>query len=139
MKKIVQLENHEYENLVELAQINKQKIEEKALKLWNEKGVAEIRITIDSGHDYDDEYKITASSYMMYKDSKFYIPETLRIRFRKIINEVVNDSISKKFGNMTQIINIYNGKVSSLNRIKFTLMAIAASGWAAAATLFVLS
>lgn len=138
MRKIIQLEDREYENLVELAQFNEQQIEEKAIKLWKEKGVAEIRITIDSGRDYDDVYSITASSYVMYKDSKFHIPETLRSRFREIISEAVNDYIPKKFGNITQIINNYNGRVSSLNRFKFTMMAIAASGWAAAAALFVL-
>lgn len=46
MKKIVQLDEYEYNKLAELAKLNEEQINQKAADLWEKKGVAEIEINI---------------------------------------------------------------------------------------------
>ena len=98
MKKIVQLEQYEYDKIAELAKLNEAQIEKRATELWEEKGVAEIKISIDMGTDYDDTYHIECNTYMFYKDGKFRIPSELRERFAKIMKENVMWHIENKFG-----------------------------------------
>ena len=67
MRKIVQLDEYEYNKLADLAKLNEEHIEERAIKLWKEKGVAEITIKIDTGRNYDDNCRIDCSTYFSYK------------------------------------------------------------------------
>ena len=75
MRKIVQLDEHEYSKLADLAKLNEKEIEKRAIDLWKEKGVAEITINIDTGRDYNDYCRIDCSTNFFYKDDRFYIPE----------------------------------------------------------------
>ena len=50
MRKIVQLDEHEYSKLADLAKLNEKEIEKRAIDLWKEKGVAEITIKIGRAH-----------------------------------------------------------------------------------------
>ena len=52
MRKIVQLDEYDYNKLADLAKLNEKEIEKHAIDLWKEKGVAEITIKIDTGRDY---------------------------------------------------------------------------------------
>lgn len=54
MRKIVQLDEYDYNKLADLAKLNEKEIEKHAIDLWKEKGVAEITIKIDTGRDYND-------------------------------------------------------------------------------------
>ena len=49
MRKIVQLDEYDYNKLADLAKLNEKEIEKHAIDLWKEKGVAEITIKIDTG------------------------------------------------------------------------------------------
>ena len=88
MRKIVQLDEYEYSKLANLAKLNEKEIEKHAINLWKEKGVAEITIKIDVGRDYNDYCRIDCSTYLFYKDDRFYIPENVRDRFRKIVKKM---------------------------------------------------
>lgn len=131
MRKIVQLEQYEYDKLAELAKLNESQIEKRAIEIWEEKGVAKINISIDAGTDYDDTFSINCKTYMLYKDDKFQIPSELRNRFAKIVKEEIMWNIEERFGVLIKAINHYKRKESSLNHAKYSLWGIAASGWAA--------
>lgn len=130
MKKIVQLEQYEYDKIIELSKLNEEQIEKRAMELWKEKGVAEINIKIDMGNDYDDTYSIDCKAYMFHKDEKFKISYDLRNRLSEIIKENVMWNIENKFGGLTKAINLFKQKTETLNYAKYILWGIAASGWA---------
>lgn len=131
MEKIIQLTQSEYSKLCELAHANECDIENRADELWKRKAVAEINVNVDCGKDYDDTFSIKCDTYMFYKDEKFHIPYELRNRISKIIEESVLDQIENRFGGLTKAINIVSKNQESLNRAKYWLWAIAASGWGA--------
>lgn len=72
MERIVQLRELEYEQLSSLAKSNESQIEEKALKMYNEKGVAGLKITIKMDTDeYGFEHHFDCSTFIWYKNEKF--------------------------------------------------------------------
>ena len=135
MRKIVQLDEYDYNKLADLAKLNEKEIEKHAIDLWKEKGVAEITIKIDTGRDYNDYCRIDCSTYLFYKDNRFYIPENVRERFRKIVKENVMWDIEERFGDLKGAINKFNREAKWIGYTKFVLYMIALSGWAVAAVL----
>lgn len=133
MRKIVQIDEYEYNKLTELANLNEQQISQRATELWEKEGVAEIRFTLDTGTDYFNTFTLNCKSSVFYKNEKFVIQEELRNRFRKIIDDEVMYRIEKKFGGLVKVINRYNKKIDSLDKLRLILWGIAASGWAVAA------
>lgn len=138
MRKIVQLDEYDYNKLADLAKLNEKEIEKHAIDLWKEKGVAEITIKIDTGRDYNDYCCIDCSTYLFYKDNRFYIPENVRERFRKIVKENVMWDIEERFGDLKGAINKFNREAKWIGYTKFVLYMIALSGWAVAAVLFLM-
>ena len=138
MRKIVQLDEYEYNKLADLAKLNEEQIEERAIKLWKEKGVAEITIKIDTGRNYDDNCRIDCSTYFSYKDNRFFIPENIRERFRKIIKEDVMWNIEERFGDLKGVINKFNREAKWIGYTKFIFHMMALSGWAVATVLFLM-
>lgn len=138
MRKIVQLDEYDYNKLADLAKLNEKEIEKHAIDLWKEKGVAEITIKIDTGRDYNDYCRIDYSTYLFYKDNRFYIPENVRERFRKIVKENVMWDIEERFGDLKGAINKFNREAKWIGYTKFVLYMIALSGWAVAAVLFLM-
>ena len=138
MRKIVQLDEYDYNKLADLAKLNEKGIEKHAIDLWKEKGVAEITIKIDTGRDYNDYCRIDCSTYLFYKDNRFYIPENVRERFRKIVKENVMWDIEERFGDLKGAINKFNREAKWIGYTKFVLYMIALSGWAVAAVLFLM-
>lgn len=70
MKKIVQLDEYEYNKLAELAKLNEEQINQKAADLWEKKGVAEIEINIETGHDTEGTEKV---SLQLFKELNLHI------------------------------------------------------------------
>ena len=138
MRKIVQLDEYDYNKLADLAKLNEKEIEKHAIDLWKEKGVAEITIKIDTGRDYNDYCRIDCSTYLFYKDNRFYIPENVREGFRKIVKENVMWDIEERFGDLKGAINKFNREAKWIGYTKFVLYMIALSGWAVAAVLFLM-
>ena len=119
MRKIVQLDEYDYNKLADLAKLNEKEIEKHAIDLWKEKGVAEITIKIDTGRDYNDYCRIDCSTYLFYKDNRFYIPENVRERFRKIVKENVMWDIEERFGDLKGAINKFNREAKWIGYTKF--------------------
>ena len=138
MRKIVQLDEYDYNKLADLAKLNEKEIEKHAIDLWKEKGVAEITIKIDTGRDYNDYCRIDCSTYLFSKDNRFYSPENVRERFRKIVKENVMWDIEERFGDLKGAINKFNREAKWIGYTKFVLYMIALSGWAVAAVLFLM-
>lgn len=137
MRKIVQLDEYEYSKLADLAKLNEKEIEKRAIDLWKGKGVAEITINIDTG-DYNDYCHINCSTYFFYKDDRFYIPENVRERIRKIVKENVMWNIEERFGDLKGAINKFNREAKWIGYTKFIFYMMALSGWAVAAVLFLM-
>lgn len=131
MEKIVQLREYEYNKLTKLAMLNEQQINEKAISLWEEKGVAEITIELDIKEDWYRERSIKCSSSLWYKDDKFKIPEDIRCRLSDIIKEYVSDIAEKEMGEPVKNMNNLNREYKALAYFKYIMCAIAASGWVA--------
>lgn len=135
MRKIVQIDEYEYDKLTELAKLNEKQISQRAIELWEKEGVAEIRFTLDTGEDYFNTFTLDCKSSVFYKNEKFQIQSELRNRFRKIIDDEVMYRIEEKFGGLVKVVNRYNKKIDSLDKLRLILWEIAASGWALAAVI----
>lgn len=138
MRKIVQLDEYEYSKLTYFAKFNENEIEKRALDLWKEKGVAEITIKINTERDYNDYYRIDCSTNLFYKDDRFYIPENVRERFRKIVKEDVMRNVEERFGDLKGAINKFKQETKWIGYIKFIFLMMALSGWTVAAVLFLM-
>ena len=86
----------------------------------------------------NDYCRIDCSTYLFYKDNRFYIPENVRERFRKIVKENVMWDIEERFGDLKGAINKFNREAKWIGYTKFVLYMIALSGWAVAAVLFLM-
>ena len=136
--KIVQMSVREYESLQRAARLKEKQIQQEALKLWKEKGVATIRISVkcnDNSH-LDDEYEIDCSSFVWCKDERFIIQQPLRSRIQDIIMNSTQDMIDNYVGEPIAIRNRFVKKERKLIAQACYLWLIAASGWAVAAVLF---
>lgn len=138
VRKIVQLDEYEYEKLVETAKLNEKQIEEKALEMWKKNGVSEINVKVDIGRDYKDIFSIKCYPYTFYKDEKFVIPEKIREWITKIAKKNFAEIIEKHFGELTSTINYYTAKKEKLDMKSRFLTLLAASGWAVAAIVLLL-
>lgn len=136
--KIVQMSVREYQSLQRAAKLKEKQIQQEALKLWKEKGVATIRISVkcnDNSH-LDNEYEIDCSSFVWYKDECFIIQQPLRSRIQDIIMNLTQDVIDDYIGEPIAIRNRFVKKERKLIAQARYLWLIAASGWAVAAVLF---
>ncbi|WP_459187265.1 hypothetical protein ACGE0T_14130 [Parabacteroides sp. APC149_11_2_Y6] len=133
MEKIIQLSNYEYDRLAELASLNKQQIEDKAIAMYKEKGVASVNIKIEAGrnNEYSYTHNFNCFTSVWYKDDKFFISEKLRDGLSKYIKERVLDEVMEKYGEPIYLINKYSKQKRELQIVRFILWTIAVSGWAA--------
>ena len=133
MEKIEQLGEYEYNKLSDLAKLNESQIEERALKLYKEKGVAEVDITVKVGRDkeYYSTQRFNCSAFVWYKDGKFFIQEKLRYRLSALIEKQVIREVSDKYGEPVDLMNKYSKERHDLQTVRFILWTIAVSGWAA--------
>lgn len=131
MEKIVQLREYEYNKLTKLAMLNEQQINEKAISLWEEKGVAEITVKLYVKEDWYSERSIKCRSSLFYRDEKFQIPEDVRLRFSEIIKDYVSEIAEEEIGEPVKNMNNLNREYKALAYFKYIMCAIAASGWVA--------
>ena len=135
--KIVQMSVREYEALQRTAKLKEKQIQQEVLKLWKERGVATINITIDykEKSDCGFEHKVDCSAYVWYKDERFIIPKPLRSRIQDLIKKFVQYEIDDYIGQPIKLWNSLEREQEKLSRLSRILWLIAASGWAVAAVL----
>ena len=132
MERIVQLRDYEYNNLVEKANLNEKQIDEKAQKLYKERGVAAIDIKLGyKNNDYESLFRFDCSAFVWYKDEKFYIPEQLRKRFGKILKDTMLSEMRQAYGSPEKIYNVLKRRSKNLLIQVFIMLAVAVSGWIA--------
>lgn len=135
MERIVQLRESEYDNLIKVYQLKNNEISEKAVQIWKEKGVAEIKVIIDASKEFDGEFTIACDSYIYEKDERFVLPKELRDRFCKMLDREVKWLLDRYYGDAIKVVNTYNKKEQSLNKWFSLAWLIAVSGWVVAAIL----
>ena len=136
--KIVQMSVREYESLQRTAKLKEKQIQQEALKLWKERGVATISIIIDHKENSrcSFEHKVDCSAHVWHKDENFTIPQPLRSRIQGLIKTFVQYEIDDYIGEPIKLWNSLKRDQIKLNRHARYLWLIATSGWAVAAVLF---
>ena len=130
MERIVQLRESEYKDLFEKANLNESQINEKALMLYNDRGVAEIKIELKhKNSDWYNTFRFDCSAFVWYKDEKFFIPEGLRNRLGKILEDTMLWEMRKTYGDSEELFNALKRKSKSLSEWKWITAVMAVSGW----------
>lgn len=135
MRRIIQIDESEYNQLVDKANLNEKKIEEKAVALYEEKGVANIDITVKTDSDCYSSRYFKCRSFVWYKDERFFISEKLRNNLRKFITELVQYKVNQDYAKPERIAEDYERKLNFLKNVRYIFYAVALSGWAAFVTL----
>lgn len=138
MRRIIQIDESEYNQLADKASLNEKQIEERAINLYKERGVAKIEITVRTKSDVYLTRIFSCDSWVFYKDDRFFISEELRDRLRSFITKYVQERINQDYETPQELITEYNRKVFFFNYLKYVFYLIAASGWGAAVALWFL-
>lgn len=135
MRKIIQIDESEYNQLVDKANLNEKQIEEKALALYEEKGVAKVDVTVRTNNSSYSTRFFKYDGYVWYKDERFFISEKLRNRLGKFITEFVQYKVNQDYEKPETLAADYERRLNFLKNVRYILYAVAASGWAAFVTL----
>lgn len=135
MRKIVQIDESEYNQLVDKANLNEKQIEEKALQMYEERGVAKVELTIKTNSDYYSNRFFKCNASVWYKDSRFFISERLRERLGEFIKEYVQDKVNMDYEKPQRLYQAYQRRFELFKKTQYIFYGIAVSGWAAFVTL----
>ena len=135
MRRIIQIDESEYNQLVDKANLNEKQIEEKAVALYEEKGVAKVEVTVSTDDSCYSTRYFKCSSFVWYKDERFFISEKLRNNLRKFITELVQYKVNQDYAKPERLAADYERKLNFLKNVRYILYAVALSGWAAFVTL----
>lgn len=135
MRRIIQIDESEYNQLVDKANLNEKQIEEKAVALYEEKGAANVDITVKTDSDCYSSRYFKCSSFVWYKDKRFFISEKLRNNLRKFITELVQYKVNQDYEKPERLAEDYERKLNFLKNVRYIFYAVALSGWAAFVTL----
>lgn len=135
MQRIIQIDESEYNQLVDKANLNEKQIEEKAVSLYEEKGVAAVEVTVRTDDSCYSTRYFKCSSFVWYKDERFFISEKLRNNLRKFITELVQYKVNQDYEKPERLAEDYERKLNFLKNVRYIFYAVALSGWAAFVTL----
>lgn len=135
MQRIIQIDESEYNQLVDKANLNEKQIEEKAVALYEEKGVAAVEVTVRTDDSCYSTRYFKCSSFVWYKDARFFISEKLRNNLRKFITELVQYKVNQDYAKPERLAEDYERKLNFLKNVRYIFYAVALSGWAAFVTL----
>lgn len=135
MQRIIQIDESEYNQLVDKANLNEKQIEEKAVALYEEKGVAAVEVTVRTDDSCYSTRYFKCSSFVWYKDERFFISEKLRNNLRKFITELVQYKVNQDYAKPERLAEDYERKLNFLKNVRYIFYAVALSGWAAFVTL----
>lgn len=135
MRRIIQIDESEYNQLVDKANLNEKQIEEKAVALYEEKGVAAVEVTVRTDDSCYSTRYFKCSSFVWYKDERFFISEKLRNNLRKFITELVQYKVNQDYEKPERLAEDYECKLNFLKNVRYIFYAVALSGWAAFVTL----
>ena len=135
MQRIIQIDESEYNQLVDKASLNEKQIEERAMNLYKERGAARIEITVRTKSDVYITRTFSCDSWVFYKDDRFFISEELRARLSSFIAKLVQERINQSYETPQELMTEYSRRLEFLKIAKYIIYAVALSGWAAFVTL----
>ena len=131
MRKIVQLDDSEYNRIIELANLNENQIEEKALDLYKSRGVATVEICVRTENDTTSQMVFNCDTDVWYKDYKFFISERLRDRLGEFINKIVEEKVNRDYETPGALMLRYAKIVEQIKTVRYIMYMLAMSGWVA--------
>jgi len=139
MKKIIQLEEYEYNKLQEMADLNEQKMPEMIMqKLSNNQLTMELRTYIDEDRLECIDFRVY-SFFTNYYDKEIKVfPEDMQ-GVSDFLNEVMMKKFQRKFGKQITDRNFYAGKLREVETFRKKFILFSSIGWITAATLFIVA
>lgn len=131
MRRIIQLDESEYNQLVDKASLNEKQIEERAINLYKENGAAIIDLRFRTINDTFYTKTFKCDSYVFYKDERFFISEKLRVKLGAFIGKYVTERINYDYKKPQELMEEYSKQLRLLKYTEFILFVVAAFGWAA--------
>lgn len=143
MKKIIQLEEREYNQLQEKAELNDTKIRDLAEKYYQERGVfrIDIRVGLQEKYNGDTVYYSHVFSHEngLYKNDEFspIITEKGRRKIERILSDACMETFENKFGDAIKFKNSYAEALERFSIVRWIAYTIAFSGWGVTAALII--
>lgn len=143
MEKIIQLEEREYNQLQEKAELNDTKIRDLAEKYYQERGVfrIDIRVGFQEKYNGDTVYYTDVFSHEngLYKNDEFspIITEKGRRKIERILSDACMKTFENKFGDAIKFKNSYAEALERFFMARWIAYTIAFSGWGVAAALII--
>ena len=143
MEKIIQLEEREYNQLQEKAELNDTKIRDLAEKYYQERGVfrVDIRVGLQDKYNGDTIYYTDVFSHEngLYKNDEFspIITEKGRRKIERILSDACMKTFENKFGDAIKFKNSYAEALERFSMARWIAYTIAFSGWGVAAALII--
>nr|DAY15626.1 MAG TPA: hypothetical protein [Bacteriophage sp.] len=143
MEKIIQLEEREYNQLQEKAELNDTKIRDLAEKYYQERGVfrIDIRVGFQEKYNGDTVYYSHVFSHEngLYKNDEFspIITEKGRRKIERILSDACMETFENKFGDAIKFKNSYAEALERFSIVRWIAYTIAFSGWGVTAALII--
>ena len=143
MEKIIQLEEREYNQLQEKAELNGTKIRDLAEKYYQERGVfrIDIRVGFQEKYNGDTIYYSHVFSHEngLYKNDEFspIITEKGRRKIERILSDACMETFENKFGDAIKFKNSYAEALERFSIVRWIAYTIAFSGWGVTAALII--
>lgn len=143
MEKIIQLEEREYNQLQEKAELNDTKIRDLAEKYYQERGVfrIDIRVGFQEKYNGDTVYYSHVFSHEngLYKNDEFspIITEKGRRKIERILSDACMETFENKFGDAIKFKNNYAEALERFSIVRWIAYTIAFSGWGVTAALII--
>ncbi len=145
----VELSEREYNQLVELATMTADKIEERARQFYEKEGVAKIQFegriaTIINGCREIEKYEFDVRPIYVdptgeYEKTLFFIPKEQRMRIAKKVVDYLEEVFVAKFGERLSHINEIMEAKGKYEKERRQLVVCTICGWLTAALLSLLS
>lgn len=143
MEKIIQLEEREYNQLQEKAELNDTKIRDLAEKYYQERGVfrIDIRVGLQEKYNGDTVYYSHVFSHEngLYKNDEFspIITEKGRRKIERILSDACMETFENKFGDAIKFKNSYAEALERFSIVRWIAYTVAFSGWGVTAALII--
>jgi hypothetical protein len=139
MKKIVQLDETDYNELLEKANYNEEMIEAKAKDLYLNEGIPTFKILIEFEKDYYEIIEFNVRYCYLSEDNKFYnLPYEDARKICRYAERKIRELAISQFGQQINDINLWNKRLKLLRNWKLKFIGLTIFGWLAAVGLVVL-
>jgi|GEM_PF-2875115 len=147
MKEIIQLEKEEFIEIQQLASHNKEEIEKLAEKMYKEKGLCCIKLSMDIKEDYNYYDSYSSFKFYNYADTidygcatndykkPFEMSYEDKQKLIKFVTKKADTMMQRKFGKQITDVNHYNKKIKELEATYKQLKIFTITGWGVAVIL----